>query len=98
VPLYKNSFTTAYQLKKVSLGCIYNYTSWAFTTSDNSDFVNPYHLIDLYTTVFLNVAKTKSTVSINARINNIFNTSYEVMASRPMPLRNYQLTFTYTFN
>ena len=98
VPLYKNSFTTTLQLKKVNVGCIYNYTSWAFINSDNSDYINPYNLFDVFTTVFLKTSKSKSTLSINARINNIFNTSYQVMASRPMPLRNYQLTFTYTFN
>jgi vitamin B12 transporter len=98
VPLYKNSLTAAVLFKKINIGTIYNYTSWSFIASDNSDYINPYHLFDGYATLNLNVAKTKSTVSINARINNIFNTHYQVVASRPMPLRNYQLTLTYTFN
>ncbi|WP_018343074.1 TonB-dependent receptor plug domain-containing protein [Cytophaga aurantiaca] len=98
VPLYKNSFTTAVNFKKINIGLIYNYTSWSFITSDNSDYINPYHLFDTYATFNFNVPKSKSTLSINARINNILNTSYEVVASRPMPLRNYQLTLSYTFN
>jgi iron complex outermembrane receptor protein len=98
VPIFKNSFTTSINFKKINLGVIYNYTSWSFITSDNSDYLNPYHLFDSYAACNFNVPKSKSTVSINARINNIFNTTYQVVASRPMPLRNYQLTLTYTFN
>ena len=98
VPIFKNSFTTSVSFKKINLGVIYNYTSWSFITSDNSDYLNPYHLFDSYAAFHFNIPKSKSTVSINARINNIFNTTYQVVASRPMPLRNYQLTLTYTFN
>jgi vitamin B12 transporter len=98
VPLYKNSFTTAVQFKKISLGCIYNYTSWSFITSDNSDYINPYHIFDTYVTYSTRLVKTKSSISINARINNVSNTSYQIVASRPMPLRNYQITLNYTFN
>ena len=98
VPIFKNSFTTSVSFKKINLGVIYNYTSWSFIASDNSDYLNPYHLIDSYAAFNFNVPKSKSTFSINARINNIFNTTYQVVASRPMPLRNYQLTVTYTFN
>jgi vitamin B12 transporter len=98
VPLYKNSFTTAIQFEKISIGCIYNYTSWSFITSDNSDYINPYHIFDTYFTYTTRLVKSKSSISINARINNISNTSYQIVASRPMPLRNYQITLTYTFN
>lgn len=98
VPLYKNSFTTSIQLKRISVGCIYNYTSWSFITSDNSDYINPYHIFDTYVTYSTRLVKSKSSISINARINNISNKSYQVVASRPMPLRNYQVTLTYTFN
>lgn len=98
VPIFKNSFTTSVSLKKLNVGVIYNYTSWSFITSDNSNYLNPYHLFDSYAAFNFNLLKSKSTVSINARINNILNTTYQVVASRPMPLRNYQLTLTYTIN
>lgn len=98
VPLYKNSFTTAIHLKKIRIGCIYNYTSWSYTTSDNSDYINPYHLFDTFLTYKTTLSKSKSTLSINVRINNMTNKSYQIVASRPMPLRNYQITLTYTFN
>lgn len=98
VPLYKNSFTASVQKKKVETAVIYNYTSWSFITSDNSDYLNPYHLFDAYMLVHIGLPKVKSQLTINARINNIFNKSYQVVASRPMPLRNYQLTISYTFN
>jgi iron complex outermembrane receptor protein len=98
VPIFKNSFTTSVNFKKINVGVIYNYTSWSFITSDNSDYLNPYHLFDSYAAFNFILPKSKSTVFINARINNILNTTYQVVASRPMPLRNYQLTLTYNFN
>lgn len=98
VPYYKNSLSAAVSNKRIETGAVYNYTSWSFTTSDNSDFLNPYHLFDLYTNVNMDLKKAKSALTIQARINNIFNTNYQVVASRPMPLRNYQLTISYTFN
>jgi len=98
VPYYKNSFTASVNTKKLNVGVIYNYTSWSFTASDNSDYINPYHLFDTYATFKIVMPKVKSLLSVNARVNNIFNTNYQVVASRPMPLRNYQLTITYTFN
>jgi len=98
VPLYKNSFSASIQSRKVEPGLIYNYTSWSFITSDNSDYLDPYHLFDAYMLVHIGLPKVKSKLTINARINNIFNKSYQVVASRPMPMRNYQLTISYTFN
>lgn len=98
VPYYKNSLSTAVSTKHFETGFIYNYTSWSFITSDNSDYLNPYHLFDLYTNMNVGLKKAKSALTLNARINNLFNTNYQVVASRPMPLRNYQLTISYTFN
>ncbi len=98
VPLYKNSLTAAVQRKSTEAGVIYNYTSWSFTTSDNSDYLNPYHLFDAYVLIHIRLPKVKSQLTINARVNNIFNKTYQVVASRPMPMRNYQLTISYTFN
>lgn len=98
VPLYKNSFTASLQTKKIEPGVIYNYTSWSFITSDNSDYLNPYHLFDAYMLVHIGLPNVKSKLTISARVNNIFNKSYQVVASRPMPMRNYQLTISYTFN
>lgn len=35
--------------------------------------------------------------SLNLKLQNIWNESYEVLAARPMPLRNYQLEFRVNF-
>jgi vitamin B12 transporter len=96
VPLYKNSFTVSLSNKLFETGIIYNYTSWSFTLSDNSSYINPYHLFDMYGII----KKTfkKCSVVLNGRVNNIFNANYQVVADRPMPLRNYQITLIINYN
>jgi vitamin B12 transporter len=98
VPYYKNSLSTSIATRRVEAGMIYNYTSWSFITSDNSDYLNPYHLFDVFSNITLDFKKAKSILTLSARINNLFNTNYKVVSSRPMPMRNYQLTISYTFN
>ena len=96
VPLYKNSFTVSLSNKLFETGIIYNYTSWSYTLSDNSAYINPYNLFDVYGIVKKDF-KTYS-ITVNGRVNNLFNANYQVVADRPMPLRNYQVTLILTYN
>jgi outer membrane cobalamin receptor len=42
------------------------------------------------------LVKNKHHFSIYASIQNLWNETYQVMANRAMPLRNFQLTLIYT--
>jgi iron complex outermembrane receptor protein len=71
------------------------YTGYRFTSSDNSSFVDDYLLVNMF------MGKTfklkKGQVDIKFHINNIFNQEYQVLPSRPMPMRNFLFSLGVSF-
>lgn len=66
------------------------YVGYRFTTSDNTQWLNPYH----YSSLRLNTSLTinqQSNFVFFAACNNLFNANYTVLANRPMPLRNFEV-------
>jgi len=70
-----------------------NYTGTRYYSSDNSpqSLLEAYHINDLSVTYKVSVLLTK--MNITGSIYNLFNRSYMIIQSYPMPLRNYYLTF-----
>ncbi len=71
--------------KKLILSYQHNYTGYRFTTSDNTQWIDPYH----YSTLRLNYLFDLASMQFGtfANLNNVFNASFEVIENRPMPLR-----------
>lgn len=72
----------------VQLVFFHQYVGYRFTAGDNSKWLAPYHVSSLklsYKIVF-----TKLHLLVFTAANNLFNSSYVVVAGRPMPLRNYE--------
>ena len=91
---YGGNFSMTYN--KFNISYYYNYIGYRFTTSDNSSWLKPYNFSNLkigYQTVF-----DKLTFVTAFHINNLFNDSYTVVAQRPMPLRNYEVSITITYH
>lgn len=91
---------------RLELNTEFNYKNWMFnynmsysdkryTSTDNSEFL-PYNLLH-------NISLEKKVIIKNQlikasfNVNNLFNTDYQAIQWRPMPLRNYQLTLKYQF-
>ncbi|MDT8394001.1 MAG: TonB-dependent receptor plug domain-containing protein [Bacteroidales bacterium] len=72
-----------------------NYTGKTYTTTDNNDEMPAYFLTDLSLKKQFNTKHMK--YRLTARVNNIFDIEYQVIAYRPMPGRNYQLSLQLTF-
>lgn len=73
-------------------GIYYNYAGYRFVSSDNSNWLPPYHLVSLrigYKYAFVN-----SECTVYASCNNLLNSNYAVVVARPMPLRNYEAGFS----
>ncbi len=65
------------------------YNGYRFVTSDNSQWLEPYHLSSLrFNQAF---ESTRMHFVLYAACNNVFNRSYTVMTARPMPLRHFEL-------
>ncbi len=68
------------------------YVGYRFTTSDNTQWLNPYYVSSLKCNYGLKL-KTLRLV-LFAGCNNLFGNSYSVVAGRPMPLTNYEFGIT----
>lgn len=68
----------------------YQFTGSRFVGTDNVDMLTPYHLWDWG----FGMGEMKNRwlrANIGFQVNNIFNTSYQVLRLRAMPGRNYQI-------
>lgn len=89
-PRIKHQLHVQYNKNSFSLQYIYNYIGTRFVSSDHSNWLLPYQLHSI------NISKKwnwfKKEWQSQLFVNNLFNTSYQVMVNMPMPLINYQLT------
>ncbi|MBS1634677.1 MAG: TonB-dependent receptor [Bacteroidetes bacterium] len=76
-------------LKDMALMYTQNYTGYRFTATDNSSWLNPYSVGNLR----LSYGFSFSTIRLQTffALNNVFNTNYQVVENRPMPLRNFEI-------
>ncbi len=95
VPLYSGHSHVTLRYKQWLMRYQFNYTGYRYTTTDNSEFINPYSLSNLYVAFDTLVKKMK--LNVFFQLNNIFNERYQVMANRAMPLINYHLGLTLLF-
>ncbi len=88
VPSHNANFLLNYGFKNLSAYFQGMFTGKAFSTTDNSDFVEASTIFNLGVDYSFS---TIPNISIGGRIKNIFNTYYENVAYRPMPSRNFQI-------
>lgn len=71
------------------IGYSHNYTALRYTTSDNHLATPPYQLGNF--TVGVSWPFTHFSLGVNAKVNNMWDTSYQAVQYYPMPGRSYQL-------
>lgn len=91
-PRYTITSSLLIAYNNFSVIMFYNYCGYRFTTSDNTEWLQPYHLNHLKLNYSL--GKKSSRYSFFAACNNIFNQNYFVIVGRTMPLRNYEIGIT----
>ncbi len=91
-PRYKFNHSLSIGYKEFSFCLWHQYTGYRFTTSDNSQWLKPFHLWDI--SVILPSLKKgrKMALETSFMIQNIFNISYAFIAGYPMPGRIYQIS------
>ena len=95
VPMYSGNATFQIKYKLLYLAYTHNYTGYRYTTSDNYYYLMPFNLANL---IFgKKVIKGKMIYDFNFTSNNIFNISYQAIAGRPMPGRNYQFSINLSY-
>jgi vitamin B12 transporter len=95
-PLHVLNFNTTAGWKFVRAGITAAYESRRYTTSDNGEWLPGCFLADANLGAVAKIRKSLMTVDL--KVNNIFNTSAESVQYYPMPLRTYTLKMKFTFS
>ncbi len=88
-PVYSGTAGLQLRYSKFSLNYNHSYTGYTYTTSDHSEWLEPYQFASLYVAYKANFKKIGGTLFF--RINNIWNEDYQVVRNRPMPGINYSV-------
>lgn len=82
-PIYSGTAGLELRYKKVLLRYSQSYTGYTYTTSDHSEWLEPYQLGSVYLAYHPQWKKFGG--SLFCRINNVWDQSHQVVRSRPMP-------------
>ena len=88
-PFYKTVANTKISYKNLNLTYLHNYTGYRFTSSDNQSYLPAFHLASLYLSSDFLIRKQH--LKIFYKLNNLFNTDYQLIINRPMPLINHEI-------
>jgi iron complex outermembrane receptor protein len=95
VPMYAGQLNYGITYHKATLMFNHTYTGYRYTSSDHSQYLEPYFLHNIniaYKLDFKNV-----NIEFQFQINNLLNTNYQVLAARPMPVINYRGGLVFNF-
>ncbi|MFZ0473197.1 MAG: TonB-dependent receptor [Bacteroidales bacterium] len=96
IPLHVLNINMNGGWKFVRAGITAAYEGRRYTTSDNSEWLPESFLADGNLGAVLKI--NKSLITVDLKVNNIFNTSAESVQYYPMPLRTYTLKIKLTFS
>ncbi|MGL1885104.1 MAG: TonB-dependent receptor [Reichenbachiella sp.] len=97
-PLHQGNLFLRYHYLNWNIGLIENLMGKQYSDNGNIEL----NTVEKYTLTDLNLGyhfkRNKNQFSINIKVNNLLDTTYEVRRGYPMPGRNYQLNLVYQFN
>lgn len=90
---YNTNLNVRYQNFVISI--FHQYVGYRFTTSDNSEWLEPYHYVTLRGMYHHQLKNIR--LGIFANLNNLLNANYQVINNRPMPLQNVEFGISINF-
>lgn len=97
VPMYSGHGRITVQRGPFSATVQMSYTGYRYTSTDNRAYLEPFTLGSAWATYTLRPGK-RCTLAFEAQGNNLFDSVYQTIAYRPMPLRNYRVGLRMYFN
>lgn len=88
-PRYNGQSNIGASFKKISFNYNHTYTGYRFTTTDESQYLQPYQTGNFYVSYRLQIKKLDC--SLNVSCNNVWDERYQIVNLRPMPGRNWAL-------
>lgn len=95
VPVHTINCTVHFRWKTILFSYSQNYTGKRFTTSDNIASLPGYSIGNMVLKYDLKLNKIG--IGFGFRINNVWNSTYQILAYRPMPGRNFNISLTFKF-
>lgn len=92
VPQHQFNSSLNLSYKNTSLSYGYQYTSLRYISTDNNWYLPANYISNIGISQKIEVNPT--TFNLRFQVNNLFNQTYQSIAWRPMPLRNYMLTIS----
>ncbi|MEE4176251.1 MAG: TonB-dependent receptor [Bacteroides sp.] len=95
VPHHRGGINLRFSIR--SLGIFYNHeiTGKRYTNSDNSQSLPSYHTGDIG--LYWKHSVFNHQLGLNLTVENLWNTPYQIIANRPMPLRYFRGGITFSF-
>jgi vitamin B12 transporter len=94
-PMLITSWENRLSYRIVDLGAWYHFTSSRYYEDDSDELLEYYQTIDLQAGVI--IPATNGKIGLHVSVNNIFNTTYELVRLYPMPGRYWSANLSYTF-
>lgn len=99
-PMYSGSGKLSVFYKKLAFSYRHNYIGYRYTSSDNTQFLEPFDLGSIHFAYSFNIPS--GILGLQCQVHNIWNEAYQVISNRPMPGINFnfgiQLLFRNTGN
>lgn len=95
VPMYSGQLNYGLTFHKATLMINHTYTGYRYTSSDHSQYLEPYFMHNINMAYQLTFKKVN--IDLQFQINNVFNSTYQVLAARPMPGINFRGGLVFNF-
>lgn len=96
VPMYSANGKISVGYKGFTIAFNQNYTGYRFTSTDNTEYLLPYTISNLYASY--NFRFSKYSLNLFLQDNNIFSKQYQIIQNQAMPLVNYMAGISVQFN
>ncbi|MCX6352176.1 MAG: TonB-dependent receptor [Bacteroidetes bacterium] len=96
VPYHLTAANIRINYKTIDVYGEYQYTGFRYITSDNTDFLPAYGLVNISAGNRFSIYK--NSISLRLKINNLFNTNYQAVAWYPMPGRYIEISTQININ
>lgn len=96
VPHYKFIFKSQIAYRNIRITYIHNYTGYRYTSRDNLYYLPSFNLGRLFLSWDFKFKKYPT--KIFYKINNLYNTNYQLVINRPMPLMNHEIGINFKIN
>ena len=97
VPTYSGNAKLSMVWRSLSATWMMNYTGYRYTSTDNLEFLAPFTLANAAIAYEVKSGK-RYTAQLMAQGFNLFDTQYQAVRNRAMPMRNHQFGVRFQFN